>query len=653
MSPESKPPKASLLSEVRNIYRHGQAVWKMTSPERKRTLRLASLVMVITSLANAAVPVLLGGLVDAMQGRVPNDAISSFPISVFGLDDRIDAERDAAFPQADAEGESDAPSNQFVRLTNDLLFKISIVYLSVIAFSYLLRESLRVVQRFMVQDTTSRIEKETAVNLVGHLLKSDLGTLSQERIGALHGRIHRSVEGYVKFLKITFMDFWPSLSMAGFALLAAVLKQPWLALVMLGVVPVSMLITARQLASQKGIRVELNRSKEGLDATVVEQLGGIEYIRAANTHDLETARINTAAEARRKKSIFHHTAMALFDCAKSLNEGLFHILVISLAIYLAAIGKISFGDIIAFSGLFASVMAPMREIHRIIDEGHESSIQVDDLLKMMNQPTDASFSLPTIRWPSLKTGDPAIATSNLIVEYRTRDGQLRKALDRVTIDIKHGESIGVAGRSGCGKTTWLKVILRLVHPTSGIVVLGGEPIQSISREVIGKTLGYVSQTPFVFSGTVEENIAYGNGEVGFDRIRHAAEMAAIHDEIMAMPQGYQTQLTERGQNLSGGQRQRIALARMFLKDPPILILDEGTSALDNISERHVQRAIAEARSERTVITVAHRLTTLRDADRIFVFDEGRIVEVGTYDELVAKDGIFMELVRSGQESAAG
>ncbi len=177
MGPESQPAKASLLSEVRNIYRHGQAVWKMTSPERKRTLRLASLVMIITSLANAAAPVLLGGLFDAMQGRVPNDVISSFPLSMFGLDADITAEREATLGQPNEIDGNNASTNEFVRLTNDLLFSISIVYLSVIACSYLLRESLRVVQRFMVQDTTSRIEKETAVNLVGHLLKSDLGTL--------------------------------------------------------------------------------------------------------------------------------------------------------------------------------------------------------------------------------------------------------------------------------------------------------------------------------------------------------------------------------------------------------------------------------------------------------------------------------------------
>jgi ATP-binding cassette subfamily B protein len=174
------------------------------------------------------------------------------------------------------------------------------------------------------------------------------------------------------------------------------------------------------------------------------------------------------------------------------------------------------------------------------------------------------------------------------------------------------------------------------------------PIESISREAIGELIGYVGQNPFVFAGTIAENIAYGREGATEEEIRSAAEMACIHDEILDMPGGYQAHVAERGQNLSGGQRQRIALARVFLKNPPILILDEGTSALDNINERRVQQAINAARADRTVILVAHRLSTLYDTDRIFVFDDGRVVETGTYDELVRQGGVFNELVCSAE-----
>jgi ATP-binding cassette subfamily B protein len=187
-----------------------------------------------------------------------------------------------------------------------------------------------------------------------------------------------------------------------------------------------------------------------------------------------------------------------------------------------------------------------------------------------------------------------------------------------------------------------------MHPTSGEVLVGGVPIGVLSREDIGKTIGYVSQVPFVFSGTVAENISYGCGPATLAQIQEAAKQAHIHEEILQMSKGYDTPLTERGGNLSGGQRQRIALARMFLKNPPVLILDEGTSALDNISERGVRAAIENARQSHTVIMVAHRLTTLNETDCIFVFDQGRIVEQGAYDDLVAGNGVFAELVRSAE-----
>ncbi|HZY89000.1 MAG TPA: ATP-binding cassette domain-containing protein, partial [Gemmataceae bacterium] len=186
----------------------------------------------------------------------------------------------------------------------------------------------------------------------------------------------------------------------------------------------------------------------------------------------------------------------------------------------------------------------------------------------------------------------------------------------------------------------------------GRVYFGGLPLEEVSRESIGNLVGYVGQVPFVFSGTIRDNIAYGVEGASDEAVRRAAERACIHDEILAMSGGYDAPVAERGQNLSGGQRQRLALARLFLKNPPILILDEATSALDNISERHVQRALEASYADRTVIVVAHRLSTLLGTDRILVFDGGRIVESGTYSELVQAGGIFSELLLCAQEGVS-
>ena len=414
-------------------------------------------------------------------------------------------------------------------------------------------------------------------------------------------------------------------------------------------IPFSLTLTICQIITQKGIRLDLLRTREAMDGTVVEQLGGIDYVRAANTHRQEVRRVERVAERRRAKELRHHFEMSLFGSGKAINEGFFHVLVLAFAVYMFVHGKGGPGEVMMFSALFLNVMTPLSEIHRFIDEGHESSLRIGDLIGLLTVPIDRSFRMKEpAEDPRLVLGEPVFVSEGLKVEFPARGGATRRALNGLAVTIRHGETIGVAGRSGCGKTTWLRTLMRLVHPCDGEATLGGVPLERVSRKAIGELIGYVGQNPFLFAGTVAQNIAYGSKGATIEAIRRAAEMACIHDEIMMMPGGYRSRVSERGQNLSGGQRQRIALARVFLKNPPILILDEGTSALDNTSERLVQNAINEARADRTVILVAHRLTTLRDADRILVFDDGRIAETGTYSELVRRGGVFAELVRSAE-----
>jgi ATP-binding cassette subfamily B protein len=566
----------------------------------------AALVMALTSLCNTSVPLLLGRLVDRVKE---------------GTDQGQPAEA---------------------------LYSLAAVYLGLIAAAYVLREGLNVLRRYLVENTCTRINRDMSVRLVAHLMKVRLARLSQDKVGTLHGRIFRSVDGLVRFLRLSFLDFFPAVLTGLFALITSITKQPLLGLIMLGVIPTTVYLTVRQLISQKGVRLRLMRACEEIDGAVVEQLGGIEYVRAANTHGLEIKRMAHATEKRRTKEIRHHFEMSLFGCAKALNEGFFHIVVLALAIYFAILGRLSFGDVLTFSILFLNVMTPLSEVHRVLDEGHESSLRVGDLLEMLSEPVDPSFTTTTVREPVLVPGQPAVEVRDLRVEYAAPSGKQVRALDGISLSIRHGETIGVVGRSGGGKSTWTRVLLRLTHPCGGNVVLGGVPMEAVSRSDIGRLIGYVGQQPFVFSGTIAENIAYGNETATSEGIRRAAALAYLHDEIMLMPGGYDAVVTERGQNLSGGQRQRLALARILLKQPPILILDEATSALDNVSERHVQRALGLTETNRTTILVAHRLTTLRDADRIFVFADGHIVEVGTYAELVQHGGAFAELVTSAE-----
>ncbi len=595
--------KRSLTGDLSGVWSRRKEVWALVPRADRAGFGAAVVIMAACALVETQIPIALGGVLQ----------------KVLALKESIGAD----------------------------LVRYSITSLSLLAGAYVLKESLNYARRWVVQRTTTRVEKDMMVRLVGHLLKVDLGVMAAERVGSLHGRISRCVEGYVKFLKISFTDAIPALLTGLFAIAAALYSNWRVGLLMFAVVPIAVGITVWQVMSQRGVRLALMQAKEGLDGTLVEQLGGLEYIRAANTYRQEMGRVEKATEARRTRELKHARAMAGFDWLKSVNEGLFHVGIISYGIYLASRGDMPFGTVLTFSMLFTNIMRPLKDVHRILDEAFETSLQVNVMLNMLQQPVDQSFGVNTLRPPKLDGSVPLLSCVDLEVEYKTPQGP-RRVLDGVNLDIRQGQTIGIAGPSGSGKSTWLRAMLRLLHPSSGEVRVGGVPIGVLSREDIGKHIGYVSQMPFVFSGTVRENIAYGCAEASIEEIERAAKRAYIHDDILEMTHGYDTVLSERGGNLSGGQRQRIAIARMFLKNPSVLILDEGTSALDNISERKVRAAIDEARQSHTVIMVAHRLSTLRDTDCIFVFDQGRVAEQGTYDELLARNGVFTELARSAE-----
>ena len=610
--PTAEPVKpTSFWRECAAILSRARQMWGLIPARQRWTLGGGVVLMALGGASNTAIPLLLGKLVDTA---------------------------------------SDAPVRHNLRgairdfFTGEI-FHVVGLYLALIAGAYLFRELLQVGRRFLVEETCTRLEKHLFVSVVSHLLMIDLSTLSHDKVGSLHGRILRSVDGSVRFLRVGFLDFLPALVVGGFALAAVFAKQPWLGAVMLGVIPISVLITVRQLNSQKGVRLKLLACREDMDGTVVEQLGGIDYIRVANTHGQEINRVRRAAETLRSNELRHYFVMSLYGSSKALIEGLFHVLVVGAAVFLAATGRVSPGDILTFSMLFLSVMGPLAEIHRMIDEGHESSLLVGELLKILAEPIDRCYEVSAGQTPVLN-GKPAIEVHNLAVDYAMGEGDRRRALEGVSLTILPGEIIGIAGRSGCGKSTLLRALLRLVHPADGQASLGGVPLDALDRDNMAHMLGYVGQTPFVFSSTIRENIAYERGGATDEEVHRAAQLACLEEEIMKIPGGFEALISERGGNLSGGQKQRLALARVFLKDPPILILDEATSALDTISEGKIQEWLNASRGHRTVILVAHRLSTLLHTDRIFVFDQGRIAESGTYDELVAKGGVFSQLVAS-------
>ncbi len=527
---------------------------------------------------------------------------------------------------------------------DSVYFKIAIPSIAMIIGIIIFREVLTVLRKYLVENIATQTEKKQTVRTISHILRTDISTITSQQIGALNGRIFRSIQGLVKMIKLGFLDFLPVLFSALAAIGIALYQKPLLATIMILVIPAGLYIIVKQVSSQKGIRVALLRGKEKIDGAVVEMLGGLETVRVLNTVENEVTKVESVAENLRKKEMRHHISMAFFDSWKYLNEGFFYIVVMSISILLAANGMITEGDILVYSILFLSITQPLREIHRILDESHESSIRVNDLYELTKQPIDESFTEQTVNdVDETTTTSCVIKSQNLSFNYK--DTAYIPVLQNINLCIKPGERIGIAGASGCGKSTLIKILLRLIHDYSGVVRLFGKDLRNIDREEIAQRIAYVPQHTYIFSGTVKENIVYGCTEkVSEKQIIKVAKEANIYEEIKNVLGGLEGQITENGSNLSGGQKQRLAITRLILKSPDILIFDEATSALDNTNETAIQENLEGLFRGRTVITIAHRLTTLKNSDRIFVFENGKVIQEGNYKTLAKQKGLFKEFL---------
>jgi ABC-type multidrug transport system fused ATPase/permease subunit len=536
---------------------------------------------------------------------------------------------------------------------DNLVFGVAIPFIVLIIAIILVREALTVVRKYFVENIATQTEKVQTVNVVGHLLKADISDINKQQIGALHGRIFRSIQGLVRMIKLGFLDFLPVFFSGLAAIAIALYQKPLLATIMILVIPAGLFIIVKQVSSQKGIRVALLRGKEKIDGAVVEMLGGIETVRTLNTSDQETQKVEEIAEELRKKEIRHHISMAFFDAGKYLNEGFFYILVISVSIFFSARGMITRGDILVYSILFLSITHPLREIHRILDEAHESSIRINDLYNLLDQPVDISF-----RSEKVKSTKKVSGQKNTIIEIKDLsftypDKPKLLILKNINLCVKRGEKIGIAGASGCGKSTLVKILLRLIHNYTGEAYILGKNLKFVNRDEIADKVAYVPQKTHIFSGTIRENIIYGciEEDISDEKIMKAVEKASLHSEIEESLGGLDGKVTENGNNLSGGQKQRIAIARLILKSPDILIFDEATSALDNTNETKIQKNIEQLFKDKTMITIAHRLTTLKNSDRILVFNRGEIAQEGTYTDLKNKRGLFQDFLRQRDPDA--
>jgi ATP-binding cassette subfamily B protein len=302
-------------------------------------------------------------------------------------------------------------------------------------------------------------------------------------------------------------------------------------------------------------------------------------------------------------------------------------------------GRINSGEFAAFILYIGMFLTPIGKITFLFEQFQEGMTGFSRFMEIMNEEEEVDTGTVVI-----KDVKGEIEFSDVCFSY-TEDKK-KSVLKNLNLSVGAGQTLALVGPSGGGKSTICNLIPRLYNIDSGSITLDGININDITLESLRKSIGTVSQNIFLFDGTIRENITYGAGDVSEEEIISAAKRANIHDYISTLDMGYDTEVGERGIKLSGGQRQRIAIARLFLKNPSLLILDEATSALDNITEIQIQKALEELSEGRTVIVVAHRLSTVKNADRIVVIDKTGIVEQGSHEELLSKDGEYKKLYNS-------
>ncbi len=336
--------------------------------------------------------------------------------------------------------------------------------------------------------------------------------------------------------------------------------------------------------------------------------------------------------------IDNYRIMGWYYGGTNFLQGLLYVTIIVCGGYLIAKGQMSAIELATFAlyiNVFVSPLEILIEFTEMFQKGFSGFKRFEEVIDEIPEITNAPDAKP------LSDVKGVIDFEHVGFSYEDNE----TILDDVNIHIKAGRKVALVGPSGGGKTTLCSLIPRFYDVSQGRILIDGKDIRAVTLESLRQAVGIVQQDVYLFGGTIRENIAYGKDGASDEEIVAAAKKANIHDFILSLPDGYDSYVGERGTRLSGGQKQRIAIARVFLKDPKILVLDEATSALDNESERVIQAALDELAKERTCITIAHRLSTIKNADEIIVIDDEGIKERGSHDELMAENGIYANYYR--------
>ena len=505
---------------------------------------------------------------------------------------------------------------------------------------FLLKAALNYIIVYWGHVVGVRIQGDMRAELFAHLQKLPFTYYDETKVGSIMSRLVNDLFEVSELAHHGPEDvFLSALSIIG-ALIMICFINPWLSLILLAIIPVMVFVASRlRLSLIHSFSVSREKTSE-INAAVESSISGIRVAKSYTAERHEKEKFAVANKGLKAARSLQYKAMSRFNTAMSLSMDILYLVAFAAGGLFFVKDLISSADLTSYVLYVAMLVTPIRTFVAIFEQIEEGMTGFKRFMEVMNVAPEKETENP-VKVDRLK-GD--IVFDNVSFRYKKEsDDEKSLILNDLSLEIKAGSTIALVGPSGGGKTTLCNLIPRFYDIDSGRITIDGIDIDDMSLYDLRRNVGSVAQDVFIFSGTVKENIAYGDFDATDEQIENAAKLANIHDFIASLDNGYDTYVGERGVKLSGGQKQRVAIARAFLKNPPILILDEATSALDNVTEMQIQQALERLSVGRTTIVVAHRLSTVKNADEIIVFGDGGIEERGTHDELIAKRGIYAEL----------
>ncbi|MBE6043442.1 MAG: ABC transporter ATP-binding protein [Clostridium thermopalmarium] len=541
------------------------------------------------------------------------------------------AAADLFYPMISRKIINDVIPNRQLSLLYKLIIFLLVLYILKLIFNYIVEYWGHVVGVRMQYDMRKEI--------FSHLQKLPFSYFDDNKTGHIMSRIVNDLMEVSELAHHGPEDLFISLVMLVGSFIALCTIDWRLTLIVFAFVPVMIVFAIKKRVKMNNAFKEVRKKVADVNAQLENSISGIRVAKSFTNEDYEMEKFDEGNDRFRISREFAYKAMAEFYSGIHFLIDILNVIVICAGGIFTYKGIITPGDLVAYLLYISIFMQPIRRLTSFIEQYQSGMTGFERFMEIMNIQPDIKDREDAVE---LKDVNGNIDFKNVTFNYNDKES----VLSNISLKVKAGKTLALVGPSGGGKTTLCHLIPRFYEVTEGDIFIDGKNIKDLTLESLRRNIGIVQQDVFLFTGTIKENILYGNPDASDEEVIDAAKRANIHDFIINLPDGYDTYVGERGIKLSGGQKQRISIARVFLKNPPILILDEATSALDNATEIIIQKSLEKLSEGRTTIVVAHRLSTIKNADEIIVLTANGIEEKGSHEELIKKNGIYAKLYNS-------